>query len=125
MREIILADIKKMLKVLAVVTVMIVIYLLAYGHSGLIIGVIVGYMTGAVWYGVMLGRLWRSADMTVSQAKSTMATGLILRLVMLAAVFGVAVQISVEQFAAVVAGFAIIYVLGLLLLIRTNYRKYL
>ena len=125
MREIILTDIRRMLKVLAVVTAMIIVSLLAYEQLVLIIGVLVGYIMGAAWYGIMLGRLWRSADMTVSQAKRTMAVGLILRLGLLAFVFGAAIQISVGQFVAVVTGFAIIYVLGMVLLIKTNYSNYL
>ena len=125
MREVILTDIRRMLKVLAVVTAMIIGSLLAYEQPALIIGVLVGYIMGTAWYGIMLGRLWRSADMTVSQAKSTMTVGLILRLGLLAFVFGAAIQISVEQFVAVVTGFAIIYVLGMVLLIKTNYSNYL
>ena len=125
MREIILTDIRMMLKVLAVVTAMIIGSLLAYEQLVLIVGVLVGYIMGTAWYGIMLGRLWRSADMTVIQAKSTMAVGLILRLGLLAFVLGAAIQISVEQFVAVVTGFAIIYVLGMVLLIKTNYNNYL
>ncbi|MBQ1856120.1 MAG: hypothetical protein II137_05945 [Anaerovibrio sp.] len=125
MRDILLADIVKMLKVLAIITVMLFISLLAYDRLPLLVGVVAGYLMGVAWYGVMLGRLWRSAEMTVAQAKSTMAAGLILRLILLATVFGIAIQISVEQFVAVVTGFAIIYVLGMVVLIQTNYSKYL
>ena len=125
MREVILTNIIKMLKILGVLTALVAVLLSVYQQMVLLCGLAAGYLMGFAWYGVMLGRLWRSSDMTVAQAKSTMAMGLILRLVLLLAVFGTAIQISVEQFAAVVAGFAIIYVLGLLLLIRTNYRKYL
>lgn len=125
MRDILLTDIVKMLKVLAIITVMLFISLLAYDRLPLLVGVVAGYLMGVAWYGVMLGRLWRSAEMTVAQAKSTMAAGLILRLILLATVFGIAIQISVEQFVAVVTGFAIIYVLGMVVLIQTNYSKYL
>ena len=125
MREIILAGTVSLLKVLTVITVMMFISLLACEEVHLLCGVLVGYLMGAAWYGIVLGRLWHSADMTVSQAKSTMAVGLILRLILLATVFGAAIQSSVEQFVAVVTGFAIIYVLGMVLLIQTSYSKYL
>ena len=125
MRDIILANMGKMVKMLAVITIMVIISLLAYEQLGLICGLFAGYLLGFAWYGIMLGRLWRSADMTVAQAKSTMAAGLILRLILLVVGFGAAIQISVEQFVAVVTGFAIIYVLGMVLLIQTNYSRYL
>lgn len=125
MREVILTNIIKMLKILGVLTAMVAVSLSVYQQIVLLCGLAAGYLMGFVWYGVMLGRLWRSSDMTVPQAKSTMAMGLILRLVLLLAVFGTAIQISVEQFAAVVAGFAIVYVLGMVLLIQNNYSRYL
>ena len=125
MREVILANIIKMLKILGVLTAMMVVSLLVYQQMVLLCGLAAGYFMGFAWYGIMLGRLWRSADMTVAQAKSTMAAGLILRLILLVVVFGAAIQISVEQFVAVVTGFAIIYVLGMVLLIQTNYSRYL
>ena len=125
MREVILTNIIKMLKILGVLTAMVAVSLSVYQQMVLLCGLAAGYLMGFVWYGVMLGRLWRSSDMTVPQAKSTMAMGLILRLVLLLAVFGTAIQISVEQFAAVVAGFAIVYVLGMVLLIQNNYSRYL
>ncbi|WP_051533368.1 hypothetical protein [Anaerovibrio sp. RM50] len=125
MREVILANIIKMLKILGVLTAMMVVSLLVYQQMVLLCGLAAGYFMGFAWYGIMLGRLWRSADMTVAQAKSTMAIGLILRLVLLLVVFGMAIQISVEQFVAVVTGFAIVYVLGMVLLIQNNYSRYL
>ncbi len=125
MREVILANIIKMLKILGVLTAMMVVSLLVYQQMVLLCGLAAGYFMGFAWYGIMLGRLWRSADMTVAQAKSTMAIGLILRLVLLLVVFGMAIQISVEQFVAVVTGFAIVYVLGMVLLIQSNYSRYL
>ncbi len=114
-----------MLKMLGVLTAMMVVSLLVYQQMVLLCGLAAGYFMGFAWYGIMLGRLWRSADMTVAQAKSTMAIGLILRLVLLLVVFGMAIQISVEQFVAVVTGFAIVYVLGMVLLIQSNYSRYL
>ncbi|MCR5176167.1 MAG: hypothetical protein K6C05_04895 [Anaerovibrio sp.] len=125
MREVVLAGIRKMLGILAIITAMLVVSLLAYDQGVLIFGLAAGYLMGTAWYGVMLGRLWRSADMTVARAKSTMASGLIIRLLLLAAVFGAAIHVSMAQFVAVVTGFAVVYVLGLLLLIHTNYSKYL
>jgi len=125
MREVILTNIIRMLKILGVLTAMAAVSLLVYQQMVLLCGLAAGYLMGFAWYGVMLGRLWRSADMTVAQAKSTMAMGLILRLVLLLVVFGTAIQISVEQFAAVFAGFAIVYLLGMVLLVQTNYNRYL
>ena len=68
----------------------------------------------------MFGRLWRSADMTVSQAKQQVVVGAILRLLLMGAVFWAAIQVSFGQFLATVAGFGIVYVLGMVLLMLAN-----
>jgi hypothetical protein len=114
-----------MLRILGVLTAIMAVYLLVYGQIILLCGVAAGYIMGIAWYGIMLGRLWRSADMTAAQAKSTMAMGLILRLLLLGAVFAVAIHMGMDQFVAVVTGFAIVYLLGMVLLIQTNYSRYL
>ena len=58
--------------------------------------------------------------MTVSQAKQQMVGGAVLRFLLMGAVFWAALQVSLGQFAAVVAGFGLIYVLGLVMLMRTS-----
>ena len=125
MREVISTNVLRMLRILGVLTAMMAVYLLVYGQIILLCGVAAGYIMGIAWYGIMLGRLWRSADMTAAQAKSTMAMGLILRLLLLGTVFAVAIHIGMDQFVAVVTGFAIVYLLGMVLLIQTNYSRYL
>ncbi|WP_297963475.1 hypothetical protein [uncultured Anaerovibrio sp.] len=125
MREVISTNVLRMLRILGVLTAIMAVYLLVYGQIILLCGVAAGYIMGIAWYGIMLGRLWRSADMTAAQAKSTMAMGLILRLLLLGAVFAVAIHMGMDQFVAVVTGFAIVYLLGMVLLIQTNYSRYL
>lgn len=125
MREIISTNVLRMLRILGVLTAIMAVYLLVYGQIILLCGVAAGYIMGIAWYGIMLGRLWRSADMTAAQAKSTMAMGLILRLLLLGTVFAVAIHMGMDQFVAVVTGFAIVYLLGMVLLIQTNYSRYL
>ena len=125
MREVISTNVLRMLRILGVLTAIMAVYLLVYGQIILLCGVAAGYIMGIAWYGIMLGRLWRSADMTAAQAKSTMAMGLILRLLLLGAVFAVAIHVGMDQFVAVVTGFAIVYLLGMVLLIQTNYSRYL
>ena len=70
-----------------------------------------------VWYGVMFGRLWRSGDMTIAQAKQHVVIGAILRLMLMAVVFWAAIQVSFGQFLATVTGFGMVYVLGMVMLI--------
>lgn len=125
MREVISTNVLRMLRILGVLTAIMAVYLLVYGQIILLCGVAAGYIMGIAWYGIMLGRLWRSADMTAAQAKSTMAMGLILRLLLLGTVFAVAIHMGMDQFVAVVTGFAIVYLLGMVLLIQTNYSRYL
>ncbi|MBR0358911.1 MAG: hypothetical protein IIX37_06260 [Selenomonadaceae bacterium] len=120
MREILLTGTRQLLKALAVCTLLCASTLWGMGRPELIGGLMAGYATGLVWYGVMFGRLWRSADMTVSQAKQQVVVGAILRLLLMGAVFWAAIQVSFGQFLATVAGFGIVYVLGMVLLMLAN-----
>ena len=120
MREILLTHTRKMLLAVAGCTLMAVVSLASAGRLELLMGLAAGNVTGFVWYGVMFGRLWRSADMTVSQAKQQIVVGAVLRFLLMGAVFWAALQVSLGQFAAVVAGFGLIYVLGLVMLMRTS-----
>lgn len=124
MKEILLTGAGRMMKSLAVCTALCVSTLWAAGRLELLAGLVAGYATGLVWYGLMFGRLWRSADMTVSQAKQQIIVGAALRLLLMTAVFWAAVQVSFGQFLAVVAGFGIVYVLGMALLMLANKRLF-
>ena len=87
MREILLTHTRKMLLAVAGCTLMAVVSLASAGRLELLMGLAAGYVTGFVWYGVMFGRLWRSADMTVSQAKQQIVVGAVLRFLLTGAVF--------------------------------------
>lgn len=120
MREILTTGVRRLFLTLAVCTVCCMPTLYLYGRLELLGGLMAGYATGLAWYGVMFGRLWRSADMTVSQAKQQIVVGAILRLLLMGAVFWAAIQVSFAQFLAVVAGFGLVYVAGLVLLMLAN-----
>lgn len=117
MKEIFLAKAKPLAKCLVIVTLLIMANLWAVGKLPLLAGLLAGYGLGMVWYGVMFGRLWRSGDMTVTQAKQHVVIGAALRLLLMAVVFWAAIQVSFEQFLSTVAGFGIVYVLGMAMLI--------
>ena len=117
MKEIFLTKAKPLAKCLIAATLLIMANLWAVGRLPLAAGLLAGYGLGMVWYGVMFGRLWRSGDMTVTQAKQHVVIGAVLRLLLMAAVFWAAIQVSFEQFLSTVAGFGIVYVLGMIMLI--------
>lgn len=117
MKEIFLAKAKPLAKCLIIVTLLIMANLWAVGNLPLMAGLLAGYGLGMVWYGVMFGRLWRSGDMTITQAKQHVVIGAALRLLLMAVVFWAAIQVSFEQFLSTVAGFGIVYVLGMAMLI--------
>lgn len=125
MGEILRLNARKLLKPLVVITLMMLVSLWAADKLQLLGGMAAGYFAGFAWYGVILGRLWRSSELSAAQAKSVMATGLVLRLMLLGAILWASIQVSVEQFAATAMGFGLVYVLGLLALIHTSYSKYL
>lgn len=120
MKEILLTGAGRMMKLLAVCTALCMSALWAAGRLELLGGLVAGYATGLAWYGVMFGRLWRSADMTAAQAKQQILIGAALRLLLMVTVFWAAVQVSFGQFLAVAAGFGIVYVLGMALLMLAN-----
>ena len=121
MKETILTYTRKLLKVLGACTAIIALSLLEAGRLYLIGGIIAGYITGFVWYRVMLRRLWQSAEMTEIAAKKTMVSGVILRLLLMGAVFWAAMQAGIDYFIAVTGGFALVYLLGMIMLIRSNF----
>ena len=121
MKETILTYTRKLLKVLGACTAIIALSLLEAGRLYLIGGIIAGYITGFVWYGVMLRRLWQSAEMTEIAAKKTMVSGVILRLLLMGVVFWAAMQAGIDYFIAVTGGFALVYLLGMIMLIRSNF----
>ncbi|MDD3114368.1 MAG: hypothetical protein PHQ44_01365 [Anaerovibrio sp.] len=120
MREILLTGTRRLFRALAVCTLLCLTTLWSVDSLDLLAGIAAGYLTGLIWYGVMFGRLWRSADMTVSQAKRQVVVGAVLRLLLLGAVLWAAIQVSFHQFLAVVTGFGIVYVLGLVVLMLSN-----
>ena len=69
----------------------------------------------------MLGRLMRSSGMTVEQAKRQMVVGMVLRILILAAVLAGAIQISFDMFIVVFGSFALVYLLVFVLLLVTSY----
>ena len=117
MREIFLTKARPLAKYLIAGTVLIVVNLWAAGKLELLAGLLAGYGLGMVWYGVMFGRLWRSGDMTIAQAKQHVVIGAILRLMLMAVVFRAAIQVSFGPFLATVTGFGIVYMLGMVMLI--------
>ena len=117
MREIFLTKARPLAKYLIAGTVLMVVNLWAVGKLELLAGLLAGYGLGMVWYGVMFGRLWRSGDMTIAQAKQHVVIGAILRLMLMTVVFWAAIQVSFGQFLATVTGFGIVYVLGMVMLI--------
>ena len=119
MREIFLTKAKPLAKCLLGATLLIIVNLWAADALALLAGLAAGYGLGFAWYGVMVGRLWRSGDMSISQAKQHVVIGAILRLMLMAVVFWAAIQVSFGQFLATVAGFGIVYVLGMAVLIMS------
>ena len=119
MREIFLTKAKPLAKCLLGVTLVIIVNLWAADALAFLAGLAAGYGLGFAWYGVMVGRLWRSGDMSISQAKQHVVIGAILRLMLMAVVFWAAIQVSFEQFLSTVAGFGIVYMLGMALLIMS------
>lgn len=120
MREILLTGAGRLGKALLVCTALAFFALQAADQLSLMAGLLVGYAMGIVWYGIMFGRLWRSADMTAAQAKAQVVVGAVLRWLLLGTVLWASLQVSFHQFLAVVTGFGIVYVLGLILLALTN-----
>ena len=96
---------RRMLKSLAVCTLMVSITLIAAGQGYLIGALFVGYMAAGVCMWVLVYRTWKSSMLDVSYAKKQMMIGLILRLGTAFVVFWTAIQISVSVFWAVVSGF--------------------
>ncbi len=122
MREILLTGTRRLAKILAVCTLLGLVNFWAAGKLELMGGLVAGFVLGLAWYGVMFGRLWRSADMSISAAKRQVVVGAVLRLLLMGAVFWAAIQVSFHQFLATVAGFGIVYVSGLVLLMLSNRR---
>lgn len=120
MREIFLTGGVRLLTALGASTVACAAVLAAADRLELLGGLVAGYILGLAWYGVMFGRLWRSAEMTAAQAKQQMVIGMFLRLMLMGAVFWAAIQVSFQQFLAAVAGFSLVYVLGLVMLGLAN-----
>ena len=121
MRTVLLRSTKKMLLLALVIGLFWLLALAWTEKMYLAGGILAGYVTGFFWYGVMFGRLWRSADLSVTQAKRQVVMGAILRLLLLGVVLWAALQVSFAHFLVVVTGFGLIYVLGLIMLMHLSW----
>ncbi len=79
----------------------------AYFVMPIIAGCIVG---GACWF-IVVYRMTRSTELTVTEAKKNMQIGLLVRWMLMIAAFIAAIRISEEMFWAVVLGFFLISVI--------------
>lgn len=123
MKEFLLTGTRKLARVLAVCTILFIVNLWAVDRLELLGGLLAGYAVGLVWYGVMFGRLWRSADMSVAQAKRQILIGAVLRWLLMGTVLWAAIQVSFHQFLATVLGFGLVYVAGLVILMLSNFQN--
>ena len=106
----------KLIRTLAICTMIIVLPLIFNGQLMLIGALLVGYLAAAICIWTLVYRTWKSASLDAASAKKQMLWGLTLRLVVLAA----AVNISVAVFAATAGGFLLCYALAMAHLIHYN-----
>lgn len=123
MKEFFSVFVKRLLRSLAIVTVMVVLTLVAQGNGHLIGALFLGYFTGGIFVGTMAYRTWRSAGLSADGAKREMLWGLVLRLGALFIVLFAAIHISVQVFGVTALGFLLVYILSLLHMIRGNMER--
>ncbi len=102
----------KLLKSLGVAAFVVALNLWSGGQMGLLPALFVGYFLGLFYWFTVAMRLRNSMGKTAAGAKREMLWGLLLRLVLVAAVFTAAIKISFYVFLTVAAGFGIFYVLA-------------
>ena len=123
MRKILLASIKRVRKVLAAGTLMIIVDLVAIDHLELFPAVLVGYLLAAFYIVSMAARISSIIGLSQEQAKRRMLFGLILRIAMLLIVLFVGLKISTMVFFSMVVGFLTFYLISQLGLIITSYKN--
>ena len=123
MKEILSASFKNMRKVLAAMTLMIIINLAVVGRLELLPAVLIGYALAAFYIISSAARLSSIIGLSQAQAKRRMLFGLMLRIVMLLVVLLVGLKISQPVFFSMVIGFLTFYGVAHLGLIITSYKK--
>ena len=123
MRKVLLTSIKSVRQVLAALTLMIIINLIAVGHLELFPAILIGYVLAAFYIISTAARLSSIVGLKQEQAKRRMLIGLILRIIMLLIVLLVGLKISELVFFSMVAGFLTFYVVAHLGLITISYKK--
>ena len=110
----------KLIRTLAICTMIIVLPLIFNGQLMLIGALLVGYLAAAICIWTLVYRTWKSASLDAASAKKQMLWGLTLRLVTCFVVLAAAVNISVAEFAATAGGFFLCYALAMAHLIHYN-----
>ena len=123
MKKILSVSFKNVKKVLAAITIMIIINLAVIGHLELFPAVLIGYVLAAAYIISTAARLSSLVGLSQEQAKRRMLVGLILRIAMLLIVLLVGLKISQFVFFAMVAGFLTFYAVAHLGLITTSYQR--
>ena len=123
MKKILSVSFKNVRKVLAAITIMIIINLAVISHLELFPAVLIGYALAAAYIISTAARLSSLVGLSQEQAKRRMLVGLILRIAMLLIVLLVGLKISQFVFFSMVAGFLTFYVVAHLGLITTSYQR--
>ena len=123
MKKILSVSFKNVKKVLAAITIMIIINLAVIGHLELFPAVLIGYVLAAAYIISTAARLSSLVGLSQEQAKRRMLVGLILRIAMLLIVLLVGLKISQFVFFSMVAGFLTFYAVAHLGLITTSYQR--
>ena len=118
-----MVSLKRVKKLLLVVTLMIIINLLVVGHIELLAANLVGYFLAAIYIFSTAMRLSSIVGLSQEQAKRRMLIGLILRMAMLLIVLFVGLKISEMVFFSIVGGFLTFYMIAHLGLIITSYKR--
>lgn len=111
---------RKFARLLAAVTLMLVVSFLAAGEASMLGALFAGYMAGFLYLWNMVFRTYRSAGLGVAGAKRQMLLGLCLRLLALFAILTAAARISPGVFAVCAGGFICVYVAAMLTLVTHN-----
>ena len=121
MRELLSAYGKRFAVWLGVAAFLVFLELIRRDETGLIGAFLLGYVAAAVCAWILVYRTWRSSGLDLARAKKQMWIGMVLRLFTMFIVFWAAIQISLQVFGAVVAGFLVFSILAMLQLMLLNY----
>lgn len=113
MEEVLSGYVRKLVRSLAICTLVMVIALLSAGEGRVIGALFAGYLAAAVCIWTLVYRTWRSASLDMASAKKQMLWGLCLRLVTCFTVLAVAAQISTRVFAVTALGLLLCYGLAM------------